>query len=76
MERRRGQDTPNYFMRVRVALSVSKPLRRGGFIEDSDGNALGSNLNMKGYRCFVITVVFLGMTYATVQAIMQLRNRG
>ena len=41
VERRRGQDIPNYFMRVRVALSVSKPLRRGGFIEDSDGNALG-----------------------------------
>ena len=41
VERRRGQDTPNYFMRVWVALSVSKPLRRGGFIEDSDGNALG-----------------------------------
>lgn len=37
MERRRGQDTPNYFMRVRVALPVSKPLRWGGFIEDSDG---------------------------------------
>ena len=32
-----GQDTPNYFMRVRVAVLVSKPLRRGGFIEDSNG---------------------------------------
>ena len=32
-----GQDNPNYFMRVRVALPVSKPLRQGGFIEDSNG---------------------------------------
>ncbi|KAK7849482.1 hypothetical protein CFP56_002869 [Quercus suber] len=37
MERRRRQDAPSYFMRVRVALPVSKPLRRGGFIVDSDG---------------------------------------
>lgn len=37
MERRRGQDTPNYFMRVRVTLPVSKPLRCGGFIANSDG---------------------------------------
>lgn len=37
MERRRGQDTLNYFMRVHVALPVSKPLRHGGFIVDSDG---------------------------------------
>ncbi|XP_030936468.1 uncharacterized protein LOC115961671 [Quercus lobata] len=37
VEKQRGHDTPNYFMRVRVAIPVSKPLRRGGFIEDSDG---------------------------------------
>ena len=37
MERRRRQDAPSYFMRVRVALPVSKPLRRGGFIVDSNG---------------------------------------
>ena len=29
MERRRRQDAPSYFMRVQVALPVSKPLRRG-----------------------------------------------
>ena len=37
VERRRRQDAPSYFMRVRVALPLSKPLRRGGFIVDSNG---------------------------------------
>ena len=38
VERRRPkQDEANYFMRVKVALQLSKPLRRGGFIAGSDG---------------------------------------
>ena len=37
VEKRRKQDDPSYFMRVRVALPVSKPLRRGGFLAGSDG---------------------------------------
>ena len=37
VEKRRGQDTLNYFMRVRVALPISKPLRCGGFISNSNG---------------------------------------
>ena len=37
IERRRRQDMQNYFMRVCVALPISKPLRRGGFIADLDG---------------------------------------
>ena len=36
VERRRKQDDPSYFMRVKVALPVSKPLRRGGFLAGSD----------------------------------------
>ena len=36
VERRRKQDYPSYFMRVKVVLSVSKPLRRGGFLAGSD----------------------------------------
>ena len=39
VERRKEKDTLDYFMRVRVALPVSKPLRRGGFIADSDGES-------------------------------------
>lgn len=37
VERRRSHDMQNLFMRVRVALPILKPLRRGGFIADSDG---------------------------------------
>jgi len=40
MERRRRQDAPSYFMRVWVALPVSKPLRCGGFIVDSNGDRM------------------------------------
>ena len=38
VERRRRQDSPSYFIRVRVALPISKPLRRGGFIAGSNGS--------------------------------------
>ena len=37
VEWRRRKDTPNLFMRVCVALPISKPLQRGGFIADSEG---------------------------------------
>lgn len=37
VERRRKQDDQNFFMRVRVALSLEKPLRRGSFIAGLDG---------------------------------------
>ena len=37
VEWKRRKDDINFFMRVRVALPISKPLRRGGFIAGSDG---------------------------------------
>ena len=37
VEQRRNQDGQNFFMRVRVALPISKPLRRGGYLAGSDG---------------------------------------
>ena len=37
VERRRRIDDQNFFLRVRVALPISKPLRRGGFLMGSDG---------------------------------------
>ena len=37
VEKRRQQDIPNFFMRVKVALPLSKPLRRGAFLADSNG---------------------------------------
>ena len=40
VENRRKQDDLNYFMRVKVALLILKPLRRGGFLAGSDGERL------------------------------------
>ena len=37
VERRWRTDDQNLFFRVRVALPISKPLRRGGFLMGSDG---------------------------------------
>lgn len=37
VEQRRGQDDLNFFMRVRVAMPIAKPLRRGAFVADTDG---------------------------------------
>ena len=38
VEKRRTNDSLSLFMRLRVSVSVSKPLRRGCFVSDSDGN--------------------------------------
>lgn len=37
VEKRRRQDTQNLFMRVKVAIPISKPIRRGGFLAGSEG---------------------------------------
>ena len=37
VEKRRRQDTQSLFMRVKVAIPISKPIRRGGFLAGSDG---------------------------------------
>ena len=37
VEERKGKDDVNFFLRVRVALPITKPIRRGGFIAGSDG---------------------------------------
>ena len=37
VEKRKGKDDVNFFLRVRVALPITKPIRRGGFIAGSDG---------------------------------------
>ena len=37
VERRKNLDAQNLFMRVKVAIPTSKPLRQGGFIGGSDG---------------------------------------
>ena len=40
VENRIKQNDLNYFMRVKMALLISKPLRRGGFLAGSDGERL------------------------------------
>ncbi|KAL0007369.1 hypothetical protein SO802_008871 [Lithocarpus litseifolius] len=40
VERRYRKDDVHMFMRVRVALPIAKPLRRGGFIAGSDGEKM------------------------------------
>ena len=37
VKNRRKQDIPNFFVRVKVALPLSKPLRRGAFLAGSNG---------------------------------------
>ena len=37
VEWKKKKDNFSMFMRVRVALPISKPIRRGGFIAGSDG---------------------------------------
>ena len=37
VERRQWQEQQNLFMRVKVAIPISKPLRQGGFLAGSDG---------------------------------------
>ena len=37
VERRQRQDQQNLFMRVKVAIPISKPLRRGGYLAGSNG---------------------------------------
>ena len=32
VEKRQKQDAPNFFMRVKVAFTISKPIRRGAFL--------------------------------------------
>ena len=35
VEKKQKQDAPNFFMRVKAALPISKPIRRGAFLAGS-----------------------------------------
>ena len=37
VEKRQKQDVPNFFMHVKLALPISKPIWRGAFLATSDG---------------------------------------
>ena len=48
------------FIRVRFALPISKPLRRGGFIADSDGERMWVKFEYERLPIFCYFCGFLG----------------
>ena len=58
VEKRRGLESQNLFMRVKVALPLSKPLQRGGFIGGSDGQR--SLVDYK-YECLPLFCHYSGL---------------
>ena len=52
VKRRRRQDQQNFFMRVKVAIPISKPLRRGGFLAGSDGEKAWTNFKYERLPMF------------------------
>ena len=59
--RHKKQNTPIYFIRVQVALPISKPLRRGGFIADSNGGRTWVKFKYGRFPTFCIFVGCCGM---------------
>ena len=60
VEKRRSNDSQSLFMRVRVSISVSKPLRRGCFVSDSDGNRTWLNFKYERLETFCYFCGFVG----------------
>ncbi|XP_030941646.1 uncharacterized protein LOC115966576 [Quercus lobata] len=58
VERRKVRDIQKNFMRVRVALPISKPLRRGSYIADSSGERTWVNFK---YERLPIFCFFCGL---------------
>ena len=58
VKRRRQTDDQNLSLQVRVALPISKPLRRGGFLMGSDGQRHWLTISIKGCQCYAIFVGF------------------
>ena len=73
VERRRRMVEQILFLRVRVALPISKPLRRGGFLLELDGKHHWV-ISMKGCRCSAITVGFSVMISIIARRISQRRR--
>ena len=58
LERGKVRDVRKFFMRVRVALPISKPLRGGGYIADSSGEHTWVNFK---YERLPIFCYFFGL---------------
>ncbi|KAK9997197.1 hypothetical protein SO802_021883 [Lithocarpus litseifolius] len=52
VEKRRRQDDQNYFIRVRVALPISKPLRRGSYLAGSEGDRVWATFKYERLALF------------------------
>lgn len=60
VEKRRKHDDQNYFMRVRVALPISKPLSRGSYLAGSEGERVWVNFKYERLPLFCHYCGFLG----------------
>lgn len=60
VERRRRQDGQNLFMRVKVTLPISKPIRRGGFLLGLNGKRNWATFKYKRLPLFCRYCVLLG----------------
>ena len=56
VEQRRRKDMQNMFMRVKVAIPITKPLRRGDFYPVQMDREFGLRSSMKDCLCFAIFV--------------------
>ena len=60
VEKQRSNDSLSLFMRVRVSISVSKPLRRGCFVSDSEGNRTWLSFKYERLGMFCYFCGFVG----------------
>ena len=60
VEKQRSNDSLSLFIRVRVSVSVSKPLRRGCFVSDSEGNCTWLNFKYERLVMFCYFCRFVG----------------
>ena len=74
VEWKKKRDDVNFFMRVRVALPISKPLGEEVLLLGWMESGIGWITNTRDYLFSAIIVGFWGMTSRTVLLIMQQRR--
>lgn len=71
VEKRSKHEAHNVFMRVRVAIPISKPIRRGGFVAGLDGEWCWVNFKYEHLPLFCHHYGLLGTILSIVQATMR-----
>lgn len=71
VEKRSKHEAHNVFMRVRVAIPISKPIQKGGFVAGSDRERCWVNFKYERLPLFCHHYGLLGTILSIVQAIMQ-----